>query len=251
VRPVSGTLDVSALTLPLDLPRAPWTLERGDVRRTRRLALPPGLYRLEVDARAGPAPTTVHLSRFEAATDDLSLDWAYLRVDRPLAPFRLPLPLGAPRFCLVVTGVADRTLVTGARLVPLSVVPRRLRPSFPWMAVPAWDRYRVGDDALRITVVDRSEPEDGGFRLAGEWGAFVLETLPGAPIVVRVVRPSPRPDDALYWNERRVALPRERDTTLTLRSDAGAGLGAARALPVWLRAERGWVAFTTAVTTIE
>lgn len=243
VVPVSGPLELASLALPLDLPRAPWTLRRGDVRRTRRVALPAGLYRLDVAARPGAVRSAVHLARLEARSDDLSLDWAYLRTDRPLPPLTLLLPGGAPRLILVASGVADESVVLGARLVPLALVPRRLREVYRFPAVPERERYRVGDDALRVTAVDRSEPESEGFRLDGEWGQFLLETPPRATVRVHVRRERPAPGDALWWNEREVALPLRNDVTLERPNEGGVRLGAVDLLPVWLHAESAWIAF--------
>jgi hypothetical protein len=243
--PVTGPLELSSLSLPLDLPRAPWTLRRGDVRRTRRVALPAGLYRLDVAARPGDARSAVDLARLETRSDDLGLDWVYLRTDRPLQPLVLLLPGGAPRLILVASGVADESIVEGARLTPLALVPRRLREVFRFPALPDREHYRVGhgDAALRVTAVDRSEPEGDGFRLEGEWGQFLVETPPGAAIRVRVRRERPAPGDALWWNEHEVALPAESDVTLERPNEGGVRLGDVDVLPVWLRAEGAWIAF--------
>lgn len=245
---VSGALRFDTLALPLDLPGAPWRLRRGDVQRSRRLALPPGVYRLEIDARPGAEHAAVHLARLEAVSDALSLDWVYLRIDRPLAPLRLPLPGGAPRFTLVATGVENESLLTGARLVPLYVVPRRLRDELRFPVVTEFDRYRVGTDALRVTVLDRSLPEDAGFRLVGSQGQFLLEGAPGTPVRVRVRRARPRVDDRLWWRERAVPLPADNDVTLTLPLSGGVGLLDAQVLPVWLDAREAWVEFQAAPT---
>lgn len=240
---VSRPLDLSALSLPLELPRSPWRLMRGDVRRTRRLALPPGLYRLDVTARPGPVRSAVHLARLEARSDDLGLDWVYVRTDRPLQPLRLLLPGGAPRLVLVASGVADESVVESARLVPLALVPRRLRDVFRFPALPERERYRVGDAAQRVTAVDRSEPEDDGFRLAGAWGQFLVETPPAATLRVRVRRARPMAGDALWWNEEEVELPPDADVTLERANRGGVRLGEVDVLPVWLHADGAWIAF--------
>lgn len=243
VVPVSGPLELSALALPLDLPRAPWTLRAGDSRRSRRVAVPPGLYRLEIDARPGPTRAAIHLTRLEAQSDELSLDWAYLRVDRPLPPIELLLPGGAPRLVLVASGVADEGLVLGARLVPLALVPRRLREGFAFPLVPSHERYRAGDERLRVSALDRSLPEDGGFRLDGGRGWFLLETPPGAGVRVRVRRDPGATGGVLALAEREVALPPGDEATLDLPALGGARLGDVDVRPVWLEAEDAWVRF--------
>ncbi len=243
LRPVSGPLELSSLALPLDLPRAPWTLRRGDEMRTRRVALPPGLYRLEIAARPGPTRSAIHLTRLEAQNDELSLDWTYLRVDRPVAPLTLLLPGGAPRFVLAASGVADEGLVEGARLVPLALVPRRRREEFRFPLVLSSERYRVGDERLRVTAVDRSQPEERGFRLDGAWGQFLLETPAGASVRVRVRRDVVTSTDVVLWQRREIALPAELDTTLTLPVEGAARLGDVDVLPVGLEAEGAWIGF--------
>jgi hypothetical protein len=243
VVPVSGALDLSSLSLPLDLPRAPWTLRRGDECRSRRVALPPGRYRLEIDAAPGPTREAVHLTRLEAQADDLALDWAYLRVDRPLAAMDLLLPAGAPRFVLVASGVADEGVVTGARLVPLALVPRGLREGFVFPLVLSHERYRVGDERLRVTAVDRSLPEGGGFRLDGDWGQFLLEVPSGTAVRVRVRRAAGVAGGVLAWATREVPLPEGPDVTLDLRHTGGARLGDVEIVPVWIGAAGAWVGF--------
>lgn len=245
VAALSGPLDLQALSFPLDLPGAPWTLRAGDRQRSRRVALAPGLYRLEIAARP-VEQQAVHLARFEAQTGALSLDWVFLRVDRPLASLTLPLVVGAPRFQLVASGVADSALVSSARLVPLALVPRGQREVFRWMAVPEQDRYRVGTDALRVTVLDRSEPEGDGFRLAGEWGSFLLETPPGAEFELELDRPAPSAEDELQLGEERLPLGPDAAGGLRLRNSAGLALGTSAVLPVWLRCTDCRVAFHTA-----
>jgi hypothetical protein len=243
VRPVSGPLELSSLALPLDLPRAPWTLKAGDVRRSRRVAVPPGLYRLEIEARPGPTRAAIHLTRLEAQTDEMGLDWAYLRVDRPLPPIELLLPGGAPRLVLVASGVADEGIVEAARLVPLALVPRRLRAGFAFPLVPSLERYRAGDERLRVSALDRSLPEDGGFRLDGGTGWFLLETPPGAGLRARVRRDPGATSGTLTWGEVELPLPPGAEVTLDLPDARGARLGDVEVRPAWLNAEGAWVRF--------
>ncbi len=232
-RPLSGPLDLSALSIPLDLPGAPWTVAAGEQYRSRRVALPPGLYRLELDARP-VLQEAVHLTRLEAQAGGLSLDWVYLRVDRPVGGLTLPLVAGAPRFQLVVSGVANSARVDGARLVPLALVPRGRREAFPWLAVPEQDHYRVGSETLRVTVLDRSDPEGDGFRLAGEWGSFLVETPPGGEFELELERPAPEAADELLLGDERLPL-RPGLTTLGLSNTGGVRLGPSAVLPLTLR----------------
>jgi hypothetical protein len=113
-----------------------------------------------------------------------------------------------------------------------------------WPAVPEQDRYRVGTDALRVTVLDRSEPEGDGFRLNGRWGAFLLESAPGAQLLVYVERPQAAADDEIQWGEQVVRLagtpPGE---PLALSNGSMWKLGAAAVLPVYVRAPGALVRF--------
>lgn len=241
--PLSGALELSALSFPLDLPGAPWTVAAGDQKRSRRVALPPGLYRLDIAARP-VQQEAVHLTRLEAQAGGLSLDWVYLRVDRPLASLTLPLVAGAPRFQLVVSGVANSARIDGARVVPLALVPRSRREDFRWLAVPEQDHYRVGSEALRVTVLDRSDPEGDGFRLRGEWGAFLVETPPGAEFELELERPAPAAgDEVLLGDERQPLGPTA--TTLGFRNTAGLALGPSAVLPVTLRCRHCRATFRT------
>jgi hypothetical protein len=186
----------------------------------------------------------VHLARLEAVSDALSLDWVYLRVDRPLAALRLPLPGGAPRFTLVATGIENEAYVTGARLVPSYVVPRRLRDELRFPVVTESDRYRVGSsDTLRVTVLDRSLPDGAGFRLVGPQGQFLLEGTPGTTVRVRVRRSTPQAGERLWWRERALPLPVQGDVTLSLPLVDGVVLQDALVLPVWLDAPEAWIEF--------
>lgn len=242
--PVSGPLELSTLSLPLDLPRLPWTLRRGDERHSRRAAVPAGLYRLEVAARPGDVRSAVHLARVEARSDGMRLDWAHLRIDRPLPALSLLLPGGAPRLIVLAAGVADESVVSGARLVPLALVPRRQRADYRFPVLPDYEHYRVGDDALRVTSVDSGEREGDGFRLEGLAGQFLIETPPGGVVRVHVRRERPLDGDVLVWADRTLPLPRARDVTLTQPNTGGVRLGDTDVSPVWLHAEGGWIAFS-------
>lgn len=245
LRPLSGPLELGALSFPLELPAAPWRLRVGDVQRSRRVPLPPGLYRLDIQARPEPEPASIHLARLEVQSGAISLDWVFLRSDRALPTMTLPLVTGAPRFVLVASGVADASVVESARLVPLALVPRRLRETYHWPAVPEQDRYRVGSDALRVTVLDRSEPEGGGFRLDGEWGAFLVETAPGEEVEVRVERSHAHATDEILWGNHHVPLAAEGEAPHVLRNAGDLQLGPNAVLPVWVRAQAARVEFRT------
>jgi hypothetical protein len=92
----------------------------------------------------------------------------------------------------------------------------------------------VGSDALRVTVLDRSEPEGDGFRLAGEWGDFLVETAPGAEFELQLERPAAGAEDALLLGDQRLPLDLAA-TSLRLRNTAGLPLGLAAVLPLTLR----------------
>jgi hypothetical protein len=108
------------------------------------------------------------------------------------------------------------------------------------------DRYRIGGPDVRATAVDRSAPEDGGFRLAGAEGLFLVDAPAAASVRVDVRRPSPRAGDEVVWFGRAVPLGPSSDATLVLPMSAGQDLGRASVVPVAVHAPGAWVRFRAA-----
>lgn len=115
---VSGPLRLQELSLPLDLPGAPWELTPRETRFSRKLDLPPGVYRLEVESRVlatGPADRVVRLG---VSADEGELAEAYLAEGSTSLELVLELPNGANRLALAAEGLQGRAVIDGARLWP-------------------------------------------------------------------------------------------------------------------------------------
>jgi hypothetical protein len=227
--------DPRGLRLPLDLPRAPWALGPREQRRSRRLDVPPGAYRVTVDAEGGG------VARLDLEAGDLFLLDAALPAERTVALF---LPVGARRLGLAVTGERGVVRVRGATLVPEDVAPRGARDGLRWPRAPSREVYRVDvGGALRLTVVDGGAPDGEGYRLESEAASFVLDGPPGGRAVLRVAREAPAPRDAVRHGGREVPLGPARQAALEVPLDGGILLGGRRVLPVEIRARGGWAAF--------
>jgi len=244
VRGLRGPPDLRSLAIPLELPRRPWTFEPQEVRNARRLDLPPGLYRLEVAGRAFSAEPMSRVVRLDVTADGLLLGQSYLREGGPSPRLDLFLPTGARRMMLTGVGIQGQARVDEVLIVPELLVPRSLRAELSWPRQPAEGRYRVAAGGLRITVLDRSEPEEGGFRLQGGEGSFVVEAPAGTSVVVSLTRPQPALSDRLVFGDRHLAL--GHPTPLRFPADAGIALGTARLISVRLEATDGWIAFAAA-----
>lgn len=114
----SGSLRLQELSLPLDLPGAPWELAPRETRFSRKLDLPPGDYRLEVASlilEAGAGDRVVRLGVF---ADEGELAEAYLAEGGTSLELLLELPNGASRLALAAEGLQGRVVIDGARLWP-------------------------------------------------------------------------------------------------------------------------------------
>jgi hypothetical protein len=239
-----GPPSLRALALPIELQKGPWVLSAGQQRNSRRTGLPPGAYRVELRA-AGvePGPFRMVIELYAA---ELPLGEAVLTDAQPAAAFPLLLPGGARQVGLTAIGEAGRARLDEARVVPEALVPRRVRGEFPYPMFALEDRYRVGGPVVRATAVDRSAPEDGGFRLAGPEGLFLVDGPAAVSVRVDVRRAEARAGDLLRWFGREVALGPERESTLVLPMSAGEDLGRASVVPVEVRAKDAWVRFRAA-----
>src|SRR6185436_15188064 len=153
LRGPAGPPALSGLALPLELPRAPWTLAAGERRNSRRIDVPPGLYLFEAALAPGASGgVQVELGSAPLVLADLELDGARARGSVPLL-----LPAGARRLGLTAVGLTGGAVLASARLVPQALVPRAERGRFGWPEFAEPSRYRVGA-ALRATALDRSAP---------------------------------------------------------------------------------------------
>jgi hypothetical protein len=242
----SGPKELSAFAVAFDLRDPPWDVVEGDVRVSGRIDVPPGLYHLDVVGRTEGLPRGSRSARVEAVAGELPLDWGHLQEGREGFSLPLLLPAGARRLCVRAVGVQGRAEVASAALVPEALVPRERRGDFPWPRQPEIATYRVGDDAVRTTALDRSGREGAGFRLEGGDGAFLVEAAPETSVDVQIERPRPDPADALVWNGHRMGLASAGSVRLRMTAADGARLGTTAVAPVELRSAGAWVRFSAA-----
>jgi hypothetical protein len=115
---ISDPLRIQELSLPLDLPGAPWELTPGETRFSRKLELPPGLYRLRIASRVLAAGAADRVVRLGVWADEGQLAEAYLAEGGTAAELVLELPKGASRVALAAEGLQGRAVIEGARLQP-------------------------------------------------------------------------------------------------------------------------------------
>jgi hypothetical protein len=242
-----GPPTLATLGVPLDLRRPPWVLHALEMQTSRRIDLPPGLYRLEVVGRPVSAEPGSRLVRLDVVAGELTLGSGYLQEGQPAPIVPLLLPAGVRRMALVASGVQGTALIEEARVVPQEIVPRGRRADFPWPRVPDPDRYRIESAGVRTTCVDRSEPEGDGFRLQGENGGFLVESPRGAEVLARVARPRPAASDALAWGTRRIPLGTAAEVEVRLPAGEGLTLGDTAVVPTRLSAYGAWITFSGAV----
>jgi hypothetical protein len=127
MRPVSGAVPLESLRVALDLPEAPWELGADDVRRSRRIDLAPGRYRLEIGGQILEARPTAHVVRLDLVSEESRLTRLYLEDGKPLPEAVLDLPEGARRLVLEATGIQGRGRIDTAVIAPVSLLGRRER----------------------------------------------------------------------------------------------------------------------------
>ena len=164
-----GPPTLRMLAMPLELQRGPWVLAAGEYRNSRRTGLPPGSYRVEL--RASPAEP----GRSACASSSTRASCRWARRSSPT-----PSRARSSRSCCPPARASSGHRDRGGGTSPPGRGPRRAgsarpaarRGDFPYPVRPIPDRYRVGGPLVRATALDRSEPEDGGFRLDGAEGSL-------------------------------------------------------------------------------
>jgi hypothetical protein len=193
--------DDLAITLPLG--DEPWTLTPGEIRLSRRLDLPPGTYRFEVEGSASADEPGARAVRLELVADEVLIEKLYLQAGGPTPTALVMLPVGARRLQLAAAAVQGRGRVTEARLRPVDVVPGPLREGLDWPRASSPDRYRAGEGVVRTTALDRSDADRGGF-IARPGDRFVVDAPGGQPVEAQVEAPR---GATLRWAERVILAP--------------------------------------------
>ena len=205
-----GARDLRGLEIPFELPRRPWTLGPGEARNSRRVLVPPGAYQVHVRTRPREVASLV---RIEVHAGELVLARAEI-TDGAAAVFPLLLPAGGRGVGVSAAGIAGRAEIEGVALVPETLVPRDRREEFDWPERPDAASYRVESGGVRVTVLDRTAPEEGGFRVRGE-GSFLVEAPVGATVRMTVRRAGADHDEVVDLETAHgVALGRTGSTTV-------------------------------------
>jgi hypothetical protein len=129
-------------------------------------------------------------------------------------------------------------------LRPEEVLPRRQRDELPWPRIAEPERYRVPLGPARVTVLDRSFPESGGFRLEGDEGSFLVEVPATRTIEMRVQRSRPDAGDAIRWADRRIPLGALKDVVVELPPPDAPRLDDVLLAPLRVRAPGAWLAIS-------
>jgi hypothetical protein len=236
-------LQLGSLSVPIELPQAPWSFEPDEIRNARALDLPPGVYDVKIEGRVIEALRTARVVRLDLVAGELLLERRYLREDLALAPIELVLPAGARRLVLTGVGIQGKGLVERAAIVPQGVARRRDRDAFSWPRSPREDLYRLDSNGVRVTALDRVTEAAYDFLVESE-ARFVVEAAAGSTVQVRVTRASPDERDVLHWGTRRVPLGRATPSLLELPAADGLSLAGRRFVPARLEAHGSRITFS-------
>jgi len=245
VRAAGAALEPSALRIPIELPQAPWSFQEGDIRNSRPLDLPPGLYDVRIDGRIDEALPTARVVKLDLVAGDLLLERRYLREDQPLEPIELVLPTGVRRLVLTGAGIQGTAVIQDATIVPRALVRRGERDRLAWPRQPQEDLYRLESEGVRVTALDRVTEASLDFLVEGA-ARFVVEAAGGASVRVFLTRSTPGDSDVLEWHRRRVPLGRAPSLALELPADEGLNVAELRFVPVRLEAPNSRIRFSAA-----
>ena len=111
------------LSLPLDLPDAPWVLAKGDERHSRRFELPAGVYRLEADLRRETGGAATLRAQFFAGDAVLAAgDWKIgAGSSNVTAALDATVAEGTRRLQVSVAAIDGRSRIAALRLIPLAL----------------------------------------------------------------------------------------------------------------------------------
>jgi hypothetical protein len=238
---LTGPLDVTALSLPLELAGGPQPLGPGDVRRSRRIDLPPGSYRLAFLARPGGEPAEARVS---AAAGALVLAESALAAGGA-EEVPLFLPVGARGLAIAVAADRGELFFERATFRPEALAPRSLRDRLAWGGRLQPEQYRLDRGAVRVTLLDGVEAEGEAFRIVGAEGRLAVDGPLATRIAVRLRREHPAAPGSLEWGRRTLLLGAQADVRRVLPLADGLPLGRRASVPLSVRAPGALVSFET------
>jgi hypothetical protein len=215
------------VVVPLELARLPWSLREGEIRTSRRIDLPPGVYSFvpEVTSWVGSGRGSGQVDLRADAIPVVGGVGAGLS-----GPLGFVLPVGARRLALVAKGPLG---LRGAEIQVQQVVPRSRRTEFPWPRFAGAESYRMADGGVFATALDDSTWTRDSFSMGAGKARFVLDT--GAlEVRVLISRDAPAVGDLLTWAGRTEPLGPMVETALELPTTLGLRLGDITLIPVSL-----------------
>ena len=228
----TGPLDVATLRLPLDIPGGPQPLASGTERRSRRIDLPAGSYRLSVETRAGTAPSEARASVFAGA---VTLAEAPLAAGRSTA-MPLFLPVGAAGLTLLLESSSGSPFFERAVLEPESLAPRSSRGGLGWPSRIRPDAYRMPRGSVSVTLLEGLEVDGESFRVTAPLARFAVDGPLAATVAIRLRRARPLGSDAFEWANRAIDLGKSSDIRQRLPLASGVAIGRRAVVPVTIRA---------------
>lgn len=240
----TGALDVATLSLPLELAGGPQSVPAGSVRRSRRIDLPPGSYRLALLTRpsaGGPAEARVVIG-----AGPLTLAETAVVAGTP-AECPLFLPTGARGLGIVVSAGDGEVFFDRADFRPEALVPRRERYRLAWDGRLRPEQYRIESGPVRVTLLEGAEAEGGVFRATSGDARFALDGPLAAAVSVRLHRDRPEGPGSLEWGARVLRFGAESDLRWVLPMAEGQPIARLASVPVTVRAKGALLTFEAPV----
>jgi hypothetical protein len=236
----TGALDVARLSLPLELAGGPQSVPPGSVRRSRRIDLPPGSYRLDLVTRAGEGLPAK--ARVLVGAGQLVLAEATVVAGAP-AEVPLFLPAGVRGLGIVVDSGDSAFFFDRAAVRPEALVRRSERDRLAWAGRIQPEHYRLDRGPVRVTLLEGAEVEGDGFRVSHEESRLALDAALSTSVAVRLRRDRPAGPGSLEWGARTLRFGTEPDLSWVLPMSEGHALGRAASVPLRVRARGALLSF--------